>query len=81
MTTSDFISLFCFVLFKWWAGNCSITESLPELIQQVRQDLAGALEGQPEWQAGKDGSSDVLLSGSILSSIKLFFWSLRLHID
>ena len=24
--------LFCFVLFMWWAGNCSITESLPELI-------------------------------------------------
>ena len=23
---------FCFVLFMWWAGNCSITESLPELI-------------------------------------------------
>ena len=39
------------------------------------------VEGHPEWQAGKDGSSDVLLSGSILSSIKLFFWSLRLHID
>ena len=28
----------CFVLFMWWAGNCSITESLPELIQEVRQD-------------------------------------------
>ena len=53
----------------WWAGNRSITDSLPELIQQVRQDLAGAMEGQPEWQAGKEGSSDVLLSGSILSSI------------
>ena len=26
----------------WRAGNCSITESLPELIQQVRQDLAWA---------------------------------------
>ena len=39
--------LFCFVLFMWWAGNCSITESLPELIQQVRQDLAGAPGGQP----------------------------------
>ena len=23
----------------WWAGNCSITESLLELIQQLRQDL------------------------------------------
>ena len=34
-------------LLEWWAGNCSITESLPELIQQVRQDLAGALGGQP----------------------------------
>ena len=30
----------------WWAGNCSITESLPELIQQVRQDLAGAPGGK-----------------------------------
>ena len=39
--------LFCFVSFMWWAGNCSITESLPELIQQVRQDLAGAPGGQP----------------------------------
>ena len=34
-------------LLMWWAGNCSITESLPELIQQVRQDLAGAAGGQP----------------------------------
>ena len=34
----------CFVLFKWWVGNCSITESLPKLIYQIRQDLAGALE-------------------------------------
>ena len=24
------IEMFCFVLFMWWAGNCSITESLPE---------------------------------------------------
>ena len=39
-------------LFMWGAGNCSITESLAELIQQVRQDLAGALGGQPYWQAG-----------------------------
>ena len=30
-------------LLEWWAANCSITESLPELIQQVRQDLTGAL--------------------------------------
>ena len=29
-------------LLGWWACNCSITESLPELIQQVRQDLSGA---------------------------------------
>ena len=29
-------------LLMWWAGDCSITESLPELIQKVRQDLAGA---------------------------------------
>ena len=29
----------------WWAVNCSITESLPELIQQVRQNLAGAPGG------------------------------------
>ena len=37
---------FLFVCFlEWWVGNCSITESLPEL--QVRQDLAGALGGQP----------------------------------
>ena len=34
-------------LLMWWAGKCSITESLPELIQQVRQDLAGAPGGQP----------------------------------
>ena len=34
-------------LLEWWAGNCSITESLPELIQQVRQNLAGAL-----WRPG-----------------------------
>ena len=26
----------------WWADKCSITEYLPELIQQVKQDLAGA---------------------------------------
>ena len=40
---------FClfFCLLMWWAGNCSITESLPELIQQVRQGLAGAPGGQP----------------------------------
>ena len=44
--------IFVFVLFKWWAGNRSITESLPELIQQVRQDLARAPGGQPSWQAG-----------------------------
>ena len=34
-------------LLMWWAGNCSISEYLPELIQQVRQDLAGAPGGQP----------------------------------
>ena len=33
-------------LLGWWAGNCSITESLPELIQQVRQDLAGTPGGK-----------------------------------
>ena len=27
-------------LLMWWAGNCSITESLPDLIQKVRHDLA-----------------------------------------
>ena len=33
----------CFDLFMRWAGNRSITESLPELfIQKVRQDLLGA---------------------------------------
>ena len=32
--------LYLFIcLLLWWAGNCSITESLPELIQQVRQEL------------------------------------------
>ena len=36
-----------YILFEWWTGNYSITEFLPELIQQVRQDLAGALGGQP----------------------------------
>ena len=30
----------------WWAGDYSITESLPELIQEVRQDLAGAPGGK-----------------------------------
>ena len=30
-------------LLKWWASNCSIIESLPEVIQQVRQDLSRAL--------------------------------------
>ena len=34
-------------LLMWWAGDCSITESPPKLIQQVRQDLAGALGDQP----------------------------------
>ena len=26
-----------------WVGNCSIIEPLPELIQQVRQNLTGAI--------------------------------------
>ena len=34
-------------LLMWWAGNCSITESMLELIKEVRQDLAGAPGGQP----------------------------------
>ena len=33
----------------WWAGNFSLTESLPELIQEVRQDLAGP------WEASLNG--------------------------
>ena len=30
-------------LLMWLAGNCSNTESIPELIQEVGHDLAGAL--------------------------------------
>ena len=33
--------LFVYLL-MWWAGNCSITESLPEPFKKDRQDLAGA---------------------------------------
>ena len=47
LSLSEFV---CFL--TSWAGNYSITESLPELIQQVRQDFAGAPGGKLLWQSG-----------------------------
>ena len=58
-------SLWMVILFvcqlTWWSGNCSITESLPDLVLEVRHDLAGALEASFNGdQVGNDSLLRVL---------------------